>query len=252
MDKYGMPALKKGLAKIGLDENKIASIFKNIDAEDLPASAISGIDKNITKSNAETIAKKVTFNWAAAIGRNINDLVQPPTGYQFYHHNGKKYIRRLNASNIETPQLTVKNGEIAKYDGKTISAFTSEQIKDIVKSATKNADCNKVMLGRYNENINMVSYNRVAGKEYTFYELDNWGELLDLVDGNDTEMWRLNKQFIEEQFSKGKIFYFSHNPITPKGESYPKEIQLLKDLVLKKYNKTANFISVGELWRLSW
>ena len=46
-------------------------------------------------------------------------------------------------------------------------------------------------------------------------------------------MWRLNKQFIEDQFSKGKIFYFSHNPIAPKGESYPKEIQLLKDLVLK-------------------
>ena len=252
MDKYGMPALKKGLAKIGLDENKIASIFKNIDAEDLPASAISGIDKNITKSNAEIIAKKATFNWAAAIGRNINDLVQPPTGYQFYHHNGKKYIRRLNASDIETPQLTVREGKIVRYDGKTITAFTTEQIASIVKSATKNPNCNKVMLGRYNHNLNEVSYNRAAGQEYTFYELDNWDELKDLVDGNDTEMWRLNKKFIEEQFSRGKIFYFSHNPINPKGDSFPKEIQLLKDLVLKKYNKATIFIKDGELWRLSW
>ncbi len=128
------------------------------------------------------------------------------------------------------PQLTVKDGVIVRYDGKTIKEFTKEQIDAIVAEATKNPHSNKVMLGRYNRVLSEISYDREAGKEYSYYELDNWDDLYSLVGEDFEQMFKLNEQFIEKQFSLGKQFFFSHNPNNPQGMSYPLEIELLKKL----------------------
>lgn len=82
--------------------------------------------------------------------------------------------------------MTVKEGVIVRYDGQTIKEFTKEQIEAIVSEATRNPQSNKVMLGRYNLVLSEISYDREAGKEYTYYELDNWDDLYSLV-GEDFE-----------------------------------------------------------------
>jgi hypothetical protein len=55
-------------------------------------------------------------NWATAIGKNIDELVEAPLGYQIFTKNGSKYIRRIDATDINTPRLMVdETGSIVKY-----------------------------------------------------------------------------------------------------------------------------------------
>jgi len=70
-----------------------------------------------------------------------------------------------------------------------------------------------VMLGKYDDNLSKVSYNRVAKDgEYTYFEMDNWDEIYKLVNESDDEMWKINKQFIDNQKALNKEFYFSQEP----------------------------------------
>lgn len=73
-----------------------------------------------------------------------------------------------------------------------------------------------------------------------------------LVDENFEQIFRINEQFIRNQFSSGKSFYFSHNPLQPEGLSYPKEINLIKQLVKFTYGKEPLFIKEKTLWKLIW
>ena len=106
------------------------------------------------------------------------------------------------------------------------------------------------MLGRFNKDLSEISYNRVAGDEYSFYELDNWNSLYSLVDENFEQ--KINEQFIEKQFSLGKQFFFSHNPNNPQGMSYPLEIELLKEIVKREFNTNVKFKPAGKYWILTW
>ena len=72
------------------------------------------------------------------------------------------------------------------------------------------------------------------------------------MDENFEQMFRINEQFIRNQFSPGKNFYFSHDPLQPEGLSYPKEINLIKQLVKITYGKEPSFIKEGILWKLTW
>lgn len=72
------------------------------------------------------------------------------------------------------------------------------------------------------------------------------------MDENFEQMFRINEQFIRNQFSLGKNFYFSHDPLQPKGFSFPKEINLLKQLVQISYGKEPSFFKEGILWKLTW
>ena len=55
-------------------------------------------------------------NWATTIGKNIDELVEAPLGYQIFTKNGSKYIRRIDATDINTPRLMVdETGSIVKY-----------------------------------------------------------------------------------------------------------------------------------------
>lgn len=252
IERYGIPAFKAGLKKIGLNTDKIQAILKNADAPDFSSAEVKDIDKATLKGRIDGIPSKIGMRWVNVIGKRIDTIENPPEGYSFFTHNGKKFIRRIDAKNPETPQLTVKDGIIVRYDGKTIKEFTKEQIETIVFEATKNPEAKKVMLGKYSPKLNEISYDRTAGNEYSYYELDNWNSLYSLVDENFEQMFRINEQFIRNQFSLGKSFYFSHNPLQPEGHSYPQEINLLKQLVKISYGKEPSFIKEGTLWKLTW
>lgn len=196
-------------------------------------------------------------NWVTYIGKNIDKLVEAPVGYQFYNYNGKKFLRRIDASDINNPRLTVKEGNIVKYDGETITKLSTSQINDLAISATKNPTSSKgMMLGKYDSDLTKVSYNRSAGKEFTYFEMDNWDGIFKLVDESRDEMWKINEYLIKIQFNANKRFYFSHNPndinIIGVGSFYEQEIELLKHLVSQKYNKTAKFIASNQYWELAW
>lgn len=119
--------------------------------------------------------------------------------------------------------------------------FTDNTIKQLAKAATKNANSNKVILGKYIEN-SLLSYEQVArAKGYCFYELDNWNEFKSLIN-NSEEMWKVNKEFIDNQIDANKKFYFSHNPNTA-TDTFKKEVDYLKSRL-----GITDFILVGDLW----
>ena len=73
-----------------------------------------------------------------------------------------------------------------------------------------------------------------------------------MVNNNDDEIWRINQRFIQEQKNQNKDFYFSHNPEKATGTSFHREVELLRKLILEKYNRPAKFDKIGNYWKLSW
>jgi len=65
---------------------------------------------------ADAIAN-IASDWKVnALGKEINNLTEAPLGYQFYELDGNKWIRRIDASDSNTPQLTVRDGIVVmKY-----------------------------------------------------------------------------------------------------------------------------------------
>ncbi len=224
------------------------------DAEYLSLKSKSGEELKSGINNA--LNKIAGKDWITIIGKNINDITEAPSGYQFYNYNGKKFLRRLDASDVNTPRLAVKHGKVVKYDGQTVTNLSSTQVDNLVSSATINPTAEKVMLGKFDKDLSKVSYNRAAGKEYVFYELDNWDDIFKLVDESRAEMWKINEKLIKDQFESGKPFYFSHNPndidIVGEGSFYELEIDLLKQLINNKYKKTAKFNFYDKYWKLEW
>ncbi len=122
--------------------------------------------------------------------------------------------------------------------------FSGKQIQKFAQAATKNAKASKVMLGSFEGEGNAASYSVRAGKNYTYFSLDNWNDLFKSVGGNYDEMWKINKQFIDEQWNVGKDFFFSHDPNNPLTEGLQREIIELKKLGVREFKP------VGEnLWK---
>ena len=71
-------------------------------------------------------------NWVSVIGKNIDELTEAPSGYQFYTRNDQKFIRRVNAIDPNTPQLTVRYGKIVEATGKIIT--NADEIKLLLKT----------------------------------------------------------------------------------------------------------------------
>ncbi|MFV0539446.1 MAG: hypothetical protein ACK5M3_19075, partial [Dysgonomonas sp.] len=122
--------------------------------------------------------------------------------------------------------------------------FSQQQIDEFVIQATHaNPNGNKkVMLGKYDKR-GPTSYIIRAGEEYTYFDFgDKWDDLFKMVNSND-EMWRINKQFLQNQKSSGCDFYFSHNPREATG--------FLKEEV--NFLNAKNFIEIEpNLWKAIW
>ena len=107
------------------------------------------------------------------------------------------------------------------------------------EKATKNANSTSVMLGKYNQDG--ISYIEAAGNEHTYFNLGDkgWNEALNKV--GESNMWEINKKFLERQLQQGKSFYLSHDPMKASGY-FQKEVNFLKDNGFK-------FIKDGEFWK---
>jgi len=127
--------------------------------------------------------------------------------------------------------------------------FTQQQIDNYVTLATKNPEAKKVMFGMWEDGA-PTSYVNKAGKEYTYFDMgDEWNKAEALVNKSRDEMWRINKQFIDEQYrtTPKKEFWFSHDPFSPTINQYfSDEVLYLIDLGMKDFEK------VGDLWRAVW
>jgi hypothetical protein len=74
-----------------------------------------------------------------------------------------------------------------------------------------------------------------------------WSRAESLVNRNREEMWRINRQFIDEQRRVNKEFWFSHDPFSPRTEQFfSDEILYLIELGVKDFER------VGDLWRAVW
>ena len=107
------------------------------------------------------------------------------------------------------------------------------------EKATKNANSTSVMLGKYNQDG--ISYIEAAGNKHTYFDLGDkgWNEALNKV--GESNMWEINKKFLEQQLQQGKSFYLSHDPMKASGY-FQKEVNFLKDNGFK-------FIKDGEFWK---
>ncbi|MPS74625.1 MAG: hypothetical protein E2590_15940 [Chryseobacterium sp.] len=147
----------------------------------------------------------------------------------------------------------IKGGEFSKYLknkfskllGESVLKLEQYEVRILVRKATQNGSAKKVMLGKYVEG-SPLSYNARAGKDHTFFEMKDelWQEVSQKVNKDRAEIWKINKQFIDEQFKKGKDFYLSHNPENQLG-FYADEIDHLT-ITLK-----GKIIKINEdLWKI--
>ena len=97
----------------------------------------------------------------------------------------------------------------------------------------------EMMLGKYNQDG--ISYIEAAGNKHTYFDLGDkgWNEALNKV--GESNMWEINKKFLEQQLQQGKSFYLSHDPMKASGY-FQKEVNFLKDNGFK-------FIKDGEFWK---
>lgn len=250
-----VPIVEKTSASVLKAEIKDVSYIVIEDGKELVR---KGDIEILEENGVAKVAIKGQLNWVTSIGKNIDQLTIPPIGYQFYKYNGIKFLRRTNASNVNTPRLGVKENKIVKYDGQTITNFSNKQVNDLALSSTRIPPSSKgFMLGKYDQDLSKISYNRVAESDnYTYFEMENYDEIYKLVNESRDEMWRINEKIIKDQFNSNGPFFFSHNPtdinVVGAGSFYDQEIELLKRLVLEKHGKTAKFIKSNQYWKLEW
>ncbi len=136
-----------------------------------------------------------------------------------------------------------RNGAFVKKPPPVNFGLAKGQIQKFSQAATKNPKASKVMLGSFEEG-SAASYDVRAGKDYTYFNLDNWNNVFKSVNGNYEEMWKINKQFLNRQWKDGKDFFFSHDPNNPLTEGLKREIIELIKLGVR------DFKLVGEkLWK---
>jgi hypothetical protein len=147
-------------------------------------SSINDFNQNY-QSAIDNIAENLNKN---VIGKPIADFDEAPLGYQFYQKNGKKWIRRLDASDPKTPKLTVE-------DGKIVRAGTISKLADNLTGLPKQAHSNLVNGGvDYKDNGNTIKYYLKNGDE--FAKIDD-GEIV-LTTSNSK--WPEPNNYLDEEY----------------------------------------------------
>ena len=92
----------------------------------------------------------------------------------------------------------------------SISAtLNNSQIKYYVKLATKNKESDTCVLGTTGK------YNVYASdNNYTYFILDEskWSDLVKSLNNNYNEIWKINKQYIDNQIKLNKTIILTDNP----------------------------------------
>ena len=127
--------------------------------------------------------------------------------------------------------------EGAKHVYNTVSGTYNK----LAQSGTVNNQYNKVTLGKYQGNA-LTSYQKVAESNHsTYFQLNNWDAIKSRV--GESNMWNINKSFLQQQYNAGKEFLLSHNPSSANAGSYfAKEVEWMT-------NKGFSFIEDSGIWR---
>ena len=127
--------------------------------------------------------------------------------------------------------------------------FTDDAVLKLVKKATKNPTKTKVLLGKLDYE-GTLSYVQRAGNEYKYFKFDGtgWTDLFGLIESNVDEMWKVNKKFIDDAYSKGDEIFLSHNPYDAKIRTgfYKMEIDYIEHILNGKIEKISN-----DLWKVT-
>ncbi|MBC6181837.1 hypothetical protein HB796_13745 [Listeria welshimeri] len=143
--------------------------------------------------------------------------------------------KKLQEMMQKMDNLNVKGSgkdDIIKGASEANAIFSKSKVESLTKNATHNNSSKSVTLGKWETGEG--SYLSVAKKNGdTYFDLgtEGWDEASKLVNGNIDEMWKINKQFLDDQMALGKDFNLSHNP-TPGSSTYngyyQREIEYLK------------------------
>jgi len=150
-----------------------------------------------------------------------------------------KWLRKEFEELVEA----IKGGEFSKYLknkfskllGESVVKLEQYEVRILVRKATQNGSSKKVMLGKYIREPLEESYNYRAGKDHTFFEMkgDLWKDVVSKTNNDKEEIWKINKEFIDQQAKANKEFFLSHDPYNLEYYNgfYQKEIDYLtKDL----------------------
>jgi hypothetical protein len=227
-----IPLLVKFGIEIVTDKELAQALWNSVKNINLESIKDAAVDFYNNKIDAYTSDKPYIVGYTA--GKDAVQVATLLSGTAIFTKGAKE---GLDKGIKETGEKLARN----------IRKFTQKEIDDYVKFATKNPDANKVMLGMWDDG-KPTSYVSKAGKDYTCFDMGNeWDDIKALVNGSNDEMWRINKQFIDEQYKLGKEFWSSHNPFSPGNEQiFAREITYLIDLGVKDFEKT------GDLWRAIW
>ncbi|MBM7541220.1 ribonuclease YeeF family protein [Amphibacillus cookii] len=118
-------------------------------------------------------------------------------------------LRGINNA-FKPKKLTGLPSQAKKIDFK---AYT-----EVYETSVKNANANKVMLGKY-DGGGQTSYITRAGKDHTYFDLGaQWGEVKKSQGLTDNDMFKLyNEAFLDDVINARKTVHFSHNPVGDKG-----------------------------------
>lgn len=162
---------------------------------------------------------------------------------------GTKFLKPVANVMGDATKYFFKYGDnllgLVKVNG--VVKFADSTVQKLAKAATKNADKTKVMLGKY-DGGGTSGYVSRAGTDYTYFDIgeDAWSNLESLVNKNSDEMWKINKQFIDNQKSLNREFYFSHDPKFATG-TYLREINYLTN------DLKGNVVPINSnTWKIQW
>ena len=70
----------------------------------------------------------------------------------------------------------------------------------------------------YDKLLRLTSYVNQAGDDYTYFSIENCGQIQSQYGFDDNDMFMLfNEPFLDDGINSGKIFSFLHNPIGDTG-----------------------------------
>ena len=105
----------------------------------------------------------------------------------------------------DSGEFVLDSGDVAQVINRD-----SDWFEDVALSGTWNPESNKLVLGRYS--LEGPSYQKVAAYyEATYFELNDWSSVTKGL--TETEIWRINETFLDQQILQGKQILFSHNPL---------------------------------------
>ena len=201
----GASLVGKASEKMAQMATKISRVTKQ--AEQLGAKGLN-LSKNLGKKVATTADD--LLKW---LRKEFEELLEAIKGGEFSRYLKNKFSKLLGESVVKLEQY---------------------EVRILVRKATQNGSAKKVMLGKYVEG-SPLSYNARAGKDHTFFEMKDelWDDVSKKVNDDKEEIWKINKEFIDQQTKINKEIFLSHDPYNPKFYNgfYKKEIDYLtKDL----------------------